>query len=184
VQTSLAQTATYHQTALMLDYAGAVHDEPRGWEALGSGALQRFYHASDGWFFLAAMEADSERVSTAVGNENLEVAILQQPVHHWVERLRQAGISAQPVVNLPDLMLDPWVRAHGLSISQTSEEVGEVTYPGASVHLSMTPMRIGQAASRPGGDANAVFGEIGLAEMMPALERAWALQTSDGPPGW
>ena len=41
-----AQTATYHQTPYMLDYAGHVSDEPRGYEALGTGPLQRFYQAS------------------------------------------------------------------------------------------------------------------------------------------
>jgi crotonobetainyl-CoA:carnitine CoA-transferase CaiB-like acyl-CoA transferase len=98
--------------------------------------------------------------------------------------LRQAGIAAQAVINLPDLMCDPWVREHGLSISQTSEEAGAVTYPGASVSLSSTPMRVGSAARRPGADAHVVFGELGSAEMVPALERAWALQVADPPPGW
>jgi hypothetical protein len=81
-------------------------------------------------------------------------------------------------------MRDPWVREHGLSISQTSDEAGDVTYPGASVQLSATPMRIGPAARRPGADAYDVFGEISSAELIPALERAWALQIADPPPGW
>jgi crotonobetainyl-CoA:carnitine CoA-transferase CaiB-like acyl-CoA transferase len=101
-----------------------------------------------------------------------------------VDCLRQAGISAQAVVNLPDLMRDPLLREHGLSISQTSDEAGDVTYPGASVKLSATPMRIGSAAGRPGGDAYDVFSEIDCADMIPALERAWALQIADPPPGW
>jgi crotonobetainyl-CoA:carnitine CoA-transferase CaiB-like acyl-CoA transferase len=189
VQTSLCQTATYHQTIYALDYAGAVHDEPRGWEALGSGPRQRFYQANDGWFFLfAARESDSSRleqlIGTRVGVRDLETAFAQRPVAHWVDCLRQAGISAQAVVNLPDLMREPWVREHGLSISQTSDEAGDVTYPGASVNLSATPMRVGPAARRPGADAYDVFSEIGSTDMIPALKRAWALQTADPPPGW
>ena len=53
VHGSLAHTATYQQAPYMLDYKGHVSDEPRGYEALGTGPLQRFYQASDGWFFLA-----------------------------------------------------------------------------------------------------------------------------------
>jgi crotonobetainyl-CoA:carnitine CoA-transferase CaiB-like acyl-CoA transferase len=186
VQTSLAQTATYHQAIYMLDYGGAVHDEPRGWEALGTGPPNRFYQASDGWFFLAAPEFDVTRVSNVIGAgiEAFEKRFSERPVAEWVDCLRQAGISAHAVVSLPDLMVDPWVRDHGLSISQTSEEAGEVTYPGASMRLSRTPMRIGAPASRPGADAHAVLSEVGLADAIPHLERAWALQTSNPPPGW
>ncbi len=188
VQTSLCQTATYHQTVYALDYAGAVHDEPRGWEALGSGPLQRFYQASDGWFFLGARESETRRIAemTGAGDDvgDLEAAFAQRPAAHWVDCLRQAGISAQAVVKLPDLMRDPWVREHGLSVSHVSDEAGDVTYPGASVSMSATPMRVGSAAHRPGGDAHDVFGEIGATEMIPALERAWALQIADPPPGW
>jgi crotonobetainyl-CoA:carnitine CoA-transferase CaiB-like acyl-CoA transferase len=188
VQTSLCQTATYHQTIYALDYAGAVHDEPRGWEALGSGPRQRFYQARDGWFFVRASDSEAPTLQRLVGASDdvaeLEAAFAQRSVAHWVDCLRQAGISAQAVVTLPDLMRDPWVREHGLSISQTSDEAGDVTYPGASVQLSATPMRIGAAARRPGADAYDVFGEIGSTDMIPALERAWALQIADPPPGW
>jgi crotonobetainyl-CoA:carnitine CoA-transferase CaiB-like acyl-CoA transferase len=184
VQTSLCQTATYHQTIYALDYAGAVHDEPRGWEALGSGPWQRFYQASDGWFFLGARDADAAKLYELAGPGDLETAFAQRPAGHWVGCLRQAGLAAQAVVNLPDLMRESWVREHGLSISQTSDEAGDVTYPGASVALSATPMWVGPAARRPGADAYGVFGEIGSAEMIPALERAWALQIADPPPGW
>ena len=184
VQTSLCQTATYHQTIYALDYAGAVHAEPRGWEALGSGPLQRFYMASDSWFFLGACAADATQLYELLGSTDLETAFVRRPVAHWVDCLRTAGVGAQAVVNLPDLMRDPWVREHGLSISQMSEEAGGVTYPGASVALSSTPMRVGSAAGRPGADAHDVFGELGSVDMMPALERAWALQVADPPPGW
>jgi crotonobetainyl-CoA:carnitine CoA-transferase CaiB-like acyl-CoA transferase len=67
VQSSLSQTATYHQTPYMLDYAGKVYDEPRGWTALGTGPLQRFYRAQDGWFFLGARPSEAGRVAEAVG---------------------------------------------------------------------------------------------------------------------
>src|SRR3954465_4602568 len=67
VQTSLSQTATYHQTPYMLDYQGKVYEEPRGWEAKGTGPLMRFYRASDGWFFLGALPSEAGTVGEAVG---------------------------------------------------------------------------------------------------------------------
>ncbi len=189
VFSSLSHTATYHQTPFMLDYAGKVWDEPRGWLALGTGPLQRFYHARDGWFFLGAQPDQAALIGSALGLDAVDEAQLErffavQPVGHCVDRLRQAGISAQAVVDLPALMQDPWVRAHGLSVTQCSEEVGDVTYPGLSVHMSRTPMRIGRAARRPGADADTVLGEVGLADAIPKLEQQWVLQTQNLPSAW
>ena len=130
VRSSLSQTATYHQTPYMLDYEGKSYDEPRGWEALGTGPLQRFYQAEDGWFFLGARPSEAGRVAEAVGLAGRgrrrrragagaggdASPRARRPA--WVERLRAAGISAHVVVQLPDLMLDPWVREHGLSVTQ------------------------------------------------------------------
>ena len=69
-------------------------------------------------------------------------------------------------------MADPWVREHGLSVSQCSEEVGEVTYPGPSVRMSETPVRLGPPVRQPGADGPAVLAEVGLADDVERLERA------------
>jgi hypothetical protein len=37
------------QAPFLCDYPGAIHDEPRGQSALGSGALHCHYRATDGW---------------------------------------------------------------------------------------------------------------------------------------
>jgi crotonobetainyl-CoA:carnitine CoA-transferase CaiB-like acyl-CoA transferase len=81
-------------------------------------------------------------------------------------------------------MADPWVRSHGLSVTQTVEGVGDVTMPGLSVTLSATPMRLGGPPHRPGSDAEAILQELGMADALPALARAWALQTADLPSAW
>jgi crotonobetainyl-CoA:carnitine CoA-transferase CaiB-like acyl-CoA transferase len=81
-------------------------------------------------------------------------------------------------------MADPVVRAQGLSVTQQAEDVGEVTMPGLSVHLSDTPMRLGTAARRPGADAESILQDIGLADEMGRLERVWALQTANLPSAW
>jgi len=197
VQTSLSQTATYHQTPYMLDYQGKTYDEPRGWEALGTGPLQRFYQAKDGWFFLGARPDEAGRVGEVVGvaaagslsdadlGQALEARFAEGTADQWVQKLRAAGISAHAVVSLPDLMADPWVRAHNLSVSQRSEEVGDVTYPGPSPKLSGTPVRLGPPVRQPGADAASVLAEVGVAaDAIEALDRQWVLQTTNLPPGW
>jgi crotonobetainyl-CoA:carnitine CoA-transferase CaiB-like acyl-CoA transferase len=180
----------------MLDYVGKTYDEPCGWEALGTSALQRFYQAQDGWFFLGATPSEVGRLGTVVGQEGLasaddaelanvlERAFAQDARGAWVHRLRAADISAQVVVRLPELMADPWVREHGLAVTHQVEGVGEVTYPGPSPRLSETPARVGQAASQPGADAASVLAEVGLADAIPSLERQWVLQTTDLPRAW
>ncbi len=189
VFSSLSQTATFHQTPFMLDYDGRTWDEPRGWTALGSGPLQRFYQALDGWFFLGATPGEQECVSNAFGllafdEASFEACVAQRAVAECVQRLRIAGIAAQEVVELPDLMQDPWVREHGLSVTQCSDEVGDVTYPGLSVRMSDTPMRIGPAAKKPGADTQSVLSEVGLADAIPKLEQRWVLQTQNLPSAW
>jgi crotonobetainyl-CoA:carnitine CoA-transferase CaiB-like acyl-CoA transferase len=189
VFSSLSQTATFHQTPFMLDYAGKTWDEPRGWEALGPGPLQRFYRASDGWFFLGARNDDASKVARALGLDAFDEAaaerrFAQRGASDLVQLLRGAGVSAQAVVQLPDLMQDPLVRANGLSVTQCSEEVGEVTYPGLSVRMSETPLRLGAAARKPGADAESVLAEVGLAEAIPRLEEKWVLQTLKLPSAW
>jgi crotonobetainyl-CoA:carnitine CoA-transferase CaiB-like acyl-CoA transferase len=195
VHASLVQTATYHQAPYMLDYQGRVSHEPRGYEALGTGLLQRFYRAQDGWFFLAATAAEASRLGTVEGlqtatleasqlEQALEARFAELPAAVWVDRLRQAGVSAHAVVPIAGLMADPWVRSHGLSVTQTVEDVGDVTMPGLSVSLSRTPMRLGGPPHRPGSDAAPILQELGMAEALPALERAWVLQASDLPSAW
>jgi crotonobetainyl-CoA:carnitine CoA-transferase CaiB-like acyl-CoA transferase len=179
----------------MLDYQGRVANEPHGYEALGTGPLQRFYQAQDGWFFLAATAADASRLSAVEGLQtaNLEASQLERalearftalPATVWVDRLRQAGVSAHAVVPVAELMTDPWVRSQGLSVTQTVDDVGDVTMPGLSVRLSDTPMRLGHPPHRPGSDAGSILQELGMAEALPALARAWVLQTSDLPSAW
>jgi crotonobetainyl-CoA:carnitine CoA-transferase CaiB-like acyl-CoA transferase len=114
----------------------------------------------------------------------LEARFAELPAAVWVDRLRQASVSAHAVVPVAEAMADPWVQSHGLSVTQTVEDVGDVTMPGLSVRLSVTPMRLGAPPHRPGSDAEAILQELGLAEALPALVRTWVLQTSDLPSAW
>ncbi|HEU0169401.1 MAG TPA: CoA transferase, partial [Chloroflexota bacterium] len=187
VQASLVQTGTYHQAAFAMDYACKVWSEPRGPDALGAGPLQRFYQASDGWFFLGARDSDLPRLEHIAGGTEeaaLEAAFRQRPADDWVRQLQEAGVGAHAVVRLQDLMDDAWTREQGLSIRQVSEEAGEVAMPGLAVNMSRTPPELGAAVRQPGADGKAVLERLGLANHTEALEEAWALQTTRLPAGW
>jgi crotonobetainyl-CoA:carnitine CoA-transferase CaiB-like acyl-CoA transferase len=188
VQGSLCQTATYHQTPYMLAYAGRkAPNEPRGYTALGTGPLDRFYQGADGkWFFLSLPESDASKLQDVDGltTDNLEARFKQEPANVWVQRLQQHGIPAQMRVPVDELMVDPYVVKRGLSVSQQVEGVGETTAPGLPVRLSRTPMRVGVVKGRPGSDAPAILAELGLQEELPKLEKAWVLQVNDLPNAW
>lgn len=198
VHASLCQTATYHQTPYMLDYAGVVANEPRGYGALGTSHLNRFYRAQDRWFFVAARPAEASRLYAIAGlhadgvdrlevcqqERTLEEALARAPASVWVERLRQGGIAAHAKVTVAELMVDPFVRARGLSVTQPVEGAGDATMPGLSVHLARTPMRLGDCCHRPGSDGLALLAELGLADRLEELEKSWVVRTRDLPPAW
>jgi crotonobetainyl-CoA:carnitine CoA-transferase CaiB-like acyl-CoA transferase len=194
VSASLCQTGTYQQTPYMLRFDGYEATEPRGYGALGTGPLNRFYQASDRWFFLALPMTDIERLITVetldgvdtrgpVLDSELEWRFAKEPAEVWVKRLRAAGIAAHAVTPVSELMEDEHVKRRGLSVSQTVEGAGETTAPGLSVHFSRTPMRLGEI-HRPGSDAPAILERIGMADKMEQLERGWVLQAHDLPPAW
>ncbi len=188
IQTALVETASYHQAAFLQEYAGKHWDEPRGQDVLGFGALQRLYRASDGWLFLGASTQILADVCKAVGLDNvtttdndaleraLEEALAKQPVAYWVERLPQVGAGVQGLVNVRQLMLDPWARAHGLSVTQTIEGVGEVTMPGPAPRMSGTPLRVGRPVRPPGADAAMLLERIGMADALDALVASGAVR--------
>jgi crotonobetainyl-CoA:carnitine CoA-transferase CaiB-like acyl-CoA transferase len=199
VSASLCQTGTYHQTPFMLQYKGHVADEPRGYGVLGTSPFNRFYKARDRWFFLSiAGGANGAEASSLQRVEGLEALVLSavtleevlekkfatDTADTWVSRLRSAGISAQAHVTVAELMQDSYVQKRGLSVSQVVEGVGETTAPGVSVSLSRTPMRVGETPRRPGSDAPQILEEIGMADQLSRLEKAWVLQVNDLPPAW
>jgi crotonobetainyl-CoA:carnitine CoA-transferase CaiB-like acyl-CoA transferase len=196
---SLAQTATYHQAAFMFDFPGYRPTEPRGYDALGTGPLQRYYRAADRWFFLAARPQDAAALAAVAGlpamreaadpvpaqlEEALEEAFGAVSVADAMQRLSQAGISAHAVVSVADLMADPLARDRGLSVTQDVPGAGKCTMPGVSTRLDSTPARVGHPPSRPGADAARILAEIGLGDRLAELERAWVVRAADPPPAW
>ncbi len=176
VDSALAYTAMTLQSPFMQMYEGKEWNETKGQDALGSGPLQRAYQASDGWFFLGAEPRDLPRLAAVEGLSgiddlpaeglapSLEERFLGNSVAAWVERLSQAGVGAQRVItNVRELMTDPWVINHGLSITREHDDLGLVTTCGPAPRLSRTPVRPGIPAPKPGSHADQILREHGLA---------------------
>jgi crotonobetainyl-CoA:carnitine CoA-transferase CaiB-like acyl-CoA transferase len=180
VTASLVQAATFHQAPFMIDYPGHRPAEPRGYASLGEGPLQRYHRARDGWFFLAAREADRAALAEVAGVAGFADADLAD----LRPRLAAAGVAAHRAVPVAELMVDEEVRRRGLSVTQEVDGVGPCVMPGVSPRLSDTPVRVGAPPVRPGSDAAAVLAEIGLADRLPELRRGWAVRTDDLPAAW
>src|SRR5215468_9198924 len=130
VRTSLAAAATLLQSAYLLAHEEQAWDEPAGPTALGWNPLQRLYRASDGWLFLGATPAQRTPLAAlpglagiaGLGGPALESVLGAQlaarPVAEWVALLGAAGIGAHAVISATQLVRDPWVAAHGLSVTR------------------------------------------------------------------
>jgi crotonobetainyl-CoA:carnitine CoA-transferase CaiB-like acyl-CoA transferase len=196
VSASLAQTGTYHQATVMFDFPGYTPTEPRGYAALGEGPLQRFYRASDRWFFLGARRADLPALAGVTGLEDLAShtgpaleralagAFKTECADGVVRRLTAAGVAAHRVVPLAELMTDAVVRARGLSVTQEVPGAGNCTMPGVSPRLSATPARVGRPPGQPGADAEAVLAVAGLAGRLAELDRGWVVRATGLPAAW
>jgi crotonobetainyl-CoA:carnitine CoA-transferase CaiB-like acyl-CoA transferase len=170
------------QSPFMQLYEGKHWDEPRGQDCLGSGALHRAYQARDGWFFLGGRPTDAPRLAAVEGlgeaaslsgtalEQALEKHFPTNSVAHWVAQCTAAGLGAHHcILDLPELLQDPWVVEHELSATREHDEIGLVTTCGPAPRLSRTPVHIGQPAPKPGSDAYDILAEIGLAERLDAL---------------
>ena len=188
---SLAYTAVALQSRYLIGHPGHSWDEPRGQGALGDGPLQRAYQASDGWLFLGAGRASRARLAELPGLRGsaslegdeladcLARAIAGGTTGEWVGRLLGAGAGAHQVVeSVGDLMADPWVRSHGLSITREHQDRGPVTTTGPAARLSRTPLVPGRPAPTPGSDGQEILEEIGLGERFPELLEAGVVRTS------
>jgi crotonobetainyl-CoA:carnitine CoA-transferase CaiB-like acyl-CoA transferase len=192
----LAQTGMYQQTPYMLDFKGYVPSEPRGYFALGEGPEQRFYCGSDeNWFFLAVSDKTRDKVPTVSGLESTaglkgealeqayEATFAKAPAQSWVQGLQKAGVAAQELVDLRDLMQDPYVKSHGLGVTQETD-MGPAIMPGLSIRSSGALMRLGFPAHAAGSDAQELLDEVGMGDQLLTLERRWALQAGDFVSAW
>ena len=179
-QTSLVAAATILQATL----------SPMREEALGWSALQRLYRASDEWFFLGAADSDADRLAAVDGVDGiadlkgrelggaLEKCFARRSAKEWVGALTAADIGAHRLVSATALMNDPWVVAHGLSLTRFTAGGDAITTIGPPFRLSRTPVVPGTLVSAPGADAADVLASFGMADRIDELvaKRAIALE--------
>jgi crotonobetainyl-CoA:carnitine CoA-transferase CaiB-like acyl-CoA transferase len=128
--------------------------------ALGWSPLQRLYQANDGWFFLGATPEAMARFTPDMSEASLEALFRSAPVATWVDKLTRAGIGAQRLVGIDELMYDRWVMAHGLSITRPHDTGERVTTVGPVARLSRTPVQPGRPTPTPGADALDILAEL------------------------
>ena len=185
VQSSLSQSGTYLQIPFMIDYKGRTWDEPRGQSAKGWGPLNRFYKASDRWFYLQApRQGDKARLASVeelsgideLGGDDLEAALAErfafQSATTWVKRLNAADIGAHELLSVDEVMEDAWVKSHQLSLDQDHPDIGLVRTPGPGVRLSLTPVQPNFPAPPPGWHTRELLEEVGLSERYGELAAA------------
>jgi crotonobetainyl-CoA:carnitine CoA-transferase CaiB-like acyl-CoA transferase len=165
----------------MQTYEGKVWDEPSGPQAQGWGPLQRLYRAADAWFFLGAQDVQRERLASIPGLQavqglvgaplaaQLEACFRTKPASEWICLLVEAGIGAHTLGNVTQLMHDPWVIAHGLSVTRRHSDGAMITTIGPPARLSRTPVVPGRPVSPPGGDAAEVLSMLGMADKLNEL---------------
>jgi crotonobetainyl-CoA:carnitine CoA-transferase CaiB-like acyl-CoA transferase len=85
------------------------------------------------------------------------------------EQLHRMGIGAHRLVSISELMHDPWVVSHGLSITRPHDTGEEITSVGPAARMSRTPVRPGRPAASPGGDAADVLRELGREPQLEEL---------------
>ncbi|HJM89664.1 MAG TPA: CoA transferase [Dehalococcoidia bacterium] len=188
-EAALAFTGSILQSPYLIDYDGKQWDEPAGLDATGWGPLQRLYRSNeddtDGdWFFLGARDrqlADLARVPGLDGVDGLSGASLEAELERrfaegsaeeWCERLVAAGIGAHRLTGIAELMDDPWVIAHGLSLTRAHDNGSEITTVGPVARLSGTPVVAGRPAVSPGADGLAILEGLGLGDEFEALIEA------------
>ena len=105
---------------------------------------------------------------------------MAKSVETWVSQLNAAGIGAHRVVrDFAELMVDPWVKAHGLSLTREHDEMGLVTTCGPAFRLSQTPVLPGHPAPKPGRHAREILEEHGLGDEYQRLVAA-GVEVVDG----
>lgn len=172
VHASLARTAGILQSMHLLDHPDQDWSEPAGPDALGFRAHQGLYECADGWIYVGA--SDAEQLSAVVG----DVVALEDQLVTWceersaaeaVQQLVEAGIGADELRWINDVMSDPAVVRRGLSVVAQGPGDGLVRTTGPARWLSHSWIDAGHPAPEPGTDALAVLTAVGRQDRFEEL---------------
>jgi crotonobetainyl-CoA:carnitine CoA-transferase CaiB-like acyl-CoA transferase len=169
VNGALGYTATLHQSLRFAQLAQAHHESSAFANTLGMHALYRLYQARDQWFFFALKRASLLRLQQALDlpllgtlsdadqQDLLAHTFGEQALDYWVNKLHACDPAIHRLVAVQELMSDPWVVAHGLSLTREHKNIGMIRTIGPVARLSRTPLVAGHPATPPGSDQATVM---------------------------
>src|SRR5262249_49103389 len=106
----------------------------------------------------------------------LEIRFARREVGEWVSALNRKGLGAYALnTSVRDLMKDPWVVSHGLSVTQQYQDGSQITTIGPPWRMSRTPVSPRHLVSPPGGDALEVLASVGMAGELSRLVESKAV---------
>ena len=129
------------------------------WEKLAR-ELGRPDWADDGRFANALARLRHRVELTA----EIEAALAENEVSHWVERLNRVGVPAGPVLDLEQVFADPQVLAREMLVELPHPEVGRFKTTGLPVKLSRSPGKIDRSPPLHGEHTEEVLLENGLSQ--------------------
>ena len=112
------------------------------------------------------------RHQTEVWMAEIEQKVRLQPVAHWLQRFREAGVPVAPVQFPEELADDPQVEAMGIMVDLDHEITGPQRVVGPIVSMSKTPLAARRAAPPLGRHTAEVLSELGLTPEEIAAFRA------------
>ncbi len=103
----------------------------------------------------------------------IESALADHDVTHWVERINATGVPCGPVLDMGQVFSDPQVLARQMLVELAHPEVGTFKTTGLPVKLSQTPGSIQRRPPLLGEHNSEIFAEAGLSpEEIEALRSA------------
>jgi formyl-CoA transferase len=87
-----------------------------------------------------------------------------QPMAHWLERLREAGVPCAEIQDYGQVFADPHLRARGFFRDVRHAALGDIRALGSPIGLTRTPPRVERAGPLLGEHSLEVLREIGVGD--------------------